>query len=107
MANDSMEPIVEDINKDEHSIDATKREQDNLEQSSFKSRGFTKMTKTKKKNKSVHDEGKMRVQYSMSGVPYGEEANDLVNNVGVLARVTILIIYKDWRLMPLWMKDEI
>ncbi|KAJ4718934.1 Transposon protein, putative, CACTA, En/Spm sub-class [Melia azedarach] len=104
---DPVEHIMEDIDEDEHNINATmKCERDNLTESSSRSRGVTKMTMNNTKKKNTSDDGKMIVNYSMSGVPYGEEANDLVSTLGVLARTTIPIIYKDWRLVPLWMKED-
>lgn len=42
----------------------------------------------------------------MAGVPYGEEANDLVSTLGVLSGTTIPITYKDWRLVSLSMKEQ-
>ncbi|KAJ4706628.1 hypothetical protein OWV82_020258 [Melia azedarach] len=107
MEKDPMEHVMNDIDEDEHIIDATmKSEQDNLNENSSKSRGITKMTLNNTKKKSTSDDGKIIVSYSMSRVPYGEEANDLVSTLGFLARTTVPILYKDWRLVPLWMKED-
>lgn len=80
----------------EHSIDATiKSEWEKLEESSSMSRGVTKMTINNMKKKRISDDGKMLVRYNMTRVFYGEEANDLVSALHILAQTTFPIIYMD------------
>ncbi|KAK9174750.1 hypothetical protein WN944_026754 [Citrus x changshan-huyou] len=46
------------------------------------------------------DEPKFVVKYNILGVPVGEEAIELSTYIGVLTRISIPILYNDWRRVP-------
>ncbi|KDO37052.1 hypothetical protein CISIN_1g043539mg, partial [Citrus sinensis] len=65
--------------------------------SSKQSRGGTVRSEQNKKRKRS---GKFVVKYNIFGVPVGEEAIELSTYIGVLTRISIPILYNDWRRVP-------
>ena len=47
------------------------------------------------------------MQYNQYEVPIGDGMNDLRSYIGVLVRDNISILYDDWRLVPLEIKDKL
>ena len=69
---------------------------------SFQMRGVAKSSGSKLKRIKG---GKIVVRYNKRGVPYGQEAAELATYLGVLARTSVPITIKDWRMVPKDFKD--
>ncbi|KDO54910.1 hypothetical protein CISIN_1g040564mg, partial [Citrus sinensis] len=68
--------------------------------------GRSRCNITKKKDlqkESVRNQNEMI--YNAYGVPVGKKRNDLRSYVGMIVQERILIIYDDWRKVPLDLKD--
>lgn len=51
--------------------------------------------------------GRIEVTYNTKGQPEGQHGSNLASFIGVMARSTVPIIYKNWKAVPPSLKDKI
>ena len=92
-----------DFSDEDNSTDDDPKDDEELQASiSVQMRGVARSCGSKSKRTKV---GKIVVRYTKRGVPYGPEAAELSTYIGVLARTSVPIVIRDWRLVPKDVKD--